>query len=135
MSKQDRQGVRTPADIERKYDLELLAGQGERSNEKLLQQINLLNQTLAQFMATTNGKIEELEKNSAVWFYSGVPTLENQPFVAWETDEVKAKHVGDFYYDTDNGSMYLLKATTDESTGEKVTTYELVNIINVVTTE
>lgn len=131
MSKQDRQGARTVSDLERKYDFEFISGQGDNSVANLARQLNSLNQTLAQFMASTNGKIEELEGNSAVHFYSGVPTLENQPFISWETDEVKVKHIGDFYYDTDTGSMYLLRGTTDETTEEKLTTYEWVNIINV----
>ena len=134
MSKQDRQGARTVSDLERKYDFEYLSGQGDNSVANLARQLNSLNQTLAQFMASTNGKIEELERNSAVHFYSGVPTIENQPFVSWETDEVKSKHIGDFYYDTDNGSMYLLKCTVDESGEEPVNVYEWVNIISVATT-
>jgi len=129
MSKQDRQGARTISDLERKYEFEAISGHGENSFSGLARQINSLNQTLAQFMATTNGNITELERNAAVWFYSGIPTLENQPFVSWETAKVKEKHIGDFYYDTDNGSMYLLKATTDESTEEPTLVYEWVNII------
>lgn len=59
MSKQDRQGVRTPADIERKYDLGQLKniGQGGASSEE----ISRLNQTLSQYMATTNGQIKNLQ--------------------------------------------------------------------------
>lgn len=59
MSKQDRQGVRTPADIERKYDLGQLKniGQGGASSEE----VSRLNQTLSQYMATTNGQIKNLQ--------------------------------------------------------------------------
>lgn len=111
MSKQDRQGVRTAADLERKYDFGQVFGEGENSYGKLAEQLNRVNQTLAQFTAYANGKFEELEKDSATWFYSGVPTLENQPAVGWDTDEKKAKHIGDFYYNVDTGSMYLFKQT------------------------
>lgn len=61
MSKQDRQGVRTPADIERKYNLGSLGEQTGQQSE----QLNKLNQTLNQFMATTNAEIERLSKNVA----------------------------------------------------------------------
>ena len=135
MSKQDRQGARTVSDLERKYDFEYITGKGDNSVAKLARQLNSLNQTLAQFMASTIGKIEELERSSAVWFYGGAPTLENQPFVSWETDDVRKKHVGDFYYDTETGSMYLFHITTDESGEEPVTVYEWLNIINVTPPE
>lgn len=61
MSRQDRQGVRTPTDIERKYDLgKLAASQGLTMQQE--QRFNQLSQTLQQYMASTNAKISELEK-------------------------------------------------------------------------
>lgn len=61
MSKQDRQGVRTPADLERKYNLGGLETQTQQQSEKLSQ----LNQVFAQFQAETNAKIAELEEKTA----------------------------------------------------------------------
>lgn len=61
MSKQDRQGVRTPADIEIKYGLGKNKGGGNGgSTEKLEQLVNQLNQTLSQFMATVNAKLNSI---------------------------------------------------------------------------
>lgn len=66
MSKQDRQGVRTPADIERKYDLGQLAlGEGS-SPSRLESQLNQLTQTFAQYVASTNAKIAELEAGQTI---------------------------------------------------------------------
>lgn len=109
MSKQDRQGVRTATDIERKYNLGDISKNRDTGSKQdiLLQQIN---QDLAVFKAQTNAKIEELEGNDKMWFYSGVPTLENHPAVEWTTDELRTKHIGDMYYDVDNGNMYLFKS-------------------------
>ena len=57
MSKQDRQGVRTPADVEIKYGLGKNKGGGNGgSSEKLEQLVNQLNQTLSQFMASVTAK-------------------------------------------------------------------------------
>ncbi len=56
MSKQDRQGVRTPADIERKYNLEQIEKQGEITGKQATQ-INQLNQSMSQF---ANGMSAEL---------------------------------------------------------------------------
>ena len=63
MSKQDRQGVRTPADIERKYDLgKMAASQGLTAKQET--RINQLSQTMNQYMTDTNAKIEELSGES-----------------------------------------------------------------------
>lgn len=108
ISKQDRTHSRTPADVERKYNLgRLAAAQG--SSGKQDEQIKQLSETLAQFMADTNGKFQELEGHTQTFFYSGVPTLDNAPAVEWETNEAKAEHIGDLYYNEDDGSLYLFK--------------------------
>lgn len=60
MSRQDRQGVRTPADIERKYDLgQLAASQGLTMQQE--QRLQQLSQTVSQHIASSNVKLEELE--------------------------------------------------------------------------
>lgn len=57
MSKQDRQGVRTPSDIERKYDLgKLNAFRGDSQKQDLV--LTELTQKVDQFIANTNGNIE-----------------------------------------------------------------------------
>lgn len=65
MSKQDRQGVRTPADVERKYNLgKLAASQGLTAKQET--RLNQLTQTMNQYMADTNAKIEGLENSQAL---------------------------------------------------------------------
>lgn len=110
MSKQDRQGVRTATDLERKYNFALLSNSG-KSGGGLAAQFNQLAQTVAQFMASTAAALKELDGNAATWFSSGVPTLANHPAVNWTTDELKAKHVGDMYRDDNTGYTYLFKRT------------------------
>lgn len=118
MSKQDRQGVRTPADVERKYNLGQLA-KSEGLSSKEREQINQLNQSFSQFVASTNAKIKELEdkytptkiETTQTWFGNGVPTLESPPALSWNTDELKVEHIGDIYYDVDNGYVYLFDGT------------------------
>ena len=59
MSKQDRQGVRTPADIERKYNLgQLNAAQGLSAELELT--IKQLVQTVTQLTVATNAQFEAL---------------------------------------------------------------------------
>lgn len=128
MSKQDRQGVRTATELERKYNFGEVFGDGAGSYAKVTEQLNRLNRAMAQFMANTIGAIEELERDSATWFYSGVPSLENQPAVEWTTDEQKEKHVGDMYYDEVNSRTYLFRKVETEVDGEKVVEYEWVSM-------
>lgn len=109
MSKQDRQGVRTAAELERKYDLKAITGlkKAVRLSEET---INKTNKILEDFIVSTLGSIEniqnQLDGNITTYFYSGVPTLENLPASEWITDELKNNHVGDLYYDQDTGYAY-----------------------------
>ena len=109
MKKQDRCGVRTASDLEQKYDLGGLAG-NVTSNARLEEQVRLLNQTLAQHIANSNARFDEIE-TIGTHFYSGVPSLLNEPANNWDTEELLQEHVGDMYYDTDNGYTYLFKYT------------------------
>lgn len=38
--------------------------------------------------------------------FNGIPTLENEPAINWITDEDKNNHLGDLYYNQDNGAAY-----------------------------
>lgn len=62
MSKQDRQGVRTPADIERKYPLgKLNAFRGDSSKQDTV--ISELTQKVDQFIADTNANIDTINNS------------------------------------------------------------------------
>lgn len=59
--KQDRQGVRTPADVERKYNLsEYLNTEGNYA--KIMSALNQLSTTLGQFQANTSSRLSVLER-------------------------------------------------------------------------
>lgn len=57
-----------------------------------------------------------------IWYGEGVPTLENEPAVEWGTDNQKAAHVDDLYFDrsdtakSDGGHCYRFVATTKDGT-------------------
>lgn len=109
MSKQDRQGVRTATDLERKYDLASLVGV-KRAVKNSEEAINKTNKTLEEFMTSTLETIGELQTqidgNITTWFYSGVPSLSVLPASEWTTDTIKNEHLGDIYYDQDTGYAY-----------------------------
>ena len=59
MSKQDRQGVRTPADVERKYNLGQLAS-AQGSSVKVESALRQLSQSFESHVTDTNAEMEEL---------------------------------------------------------------------------
>lgn len=65
MSKQDRQGVRTASELERKYDLGRVA-KLESSGISINEQLGKLDRTITQFVFTTNGKLTELDYKVSV---------------------------------------------------------------------
>jgi hypothetical protein len=60
MSKQDRQGVRTPAQLERKYNFGGMSEGAKTSYAVLAKKIDQMSTTLAQFMGATNAALTTL---------------------------------------------------------------------------
>lgn len=118
MSKQDRQGVRTAADLERKYDFSSM----KRAVEMHEAGINKTNKTLDEFVnATMRNFLEmrsELDSKAEIWFYDGAPTLENEPASEWEDYSL---HLGDLYYDPKTGYGYRFKAEDGVYSWEQIT--------------
>lgn len=119
MSKQDRGGVRTAQDLERKYDL---AGT-QKAARQSVEGVNKINKELETFVNSTlkgfenlENKIEEAVDGSiTTYYYSGVPTLSNLPSSEWPESEYSI-HIGDIYYDKD--TKYAYKFLMDSETGE-----------------
>ena len=107
--KQDMNGVRTAQDLERKYDLAGIEKLKEEYNFQN-QEIKEVNNELKEFVSSVTETIGELQDqvdgNITTWFYSGVPTLQNEPANSWTTDEEKNNHLGDLYYDKETGYAY-----------------------------
>lgn len=57
---------------------------------------------------------DQIDDNITSWFFSGVPTAENEPAVSWTTDTAKKQHIGDLYYDklTGLGYRWVLDGST-----------------------
>lgn len=106
--KQDRNGVRTAQDLERKYNFADLIGI-KKAVELQEEGINKTNATLEQFMSSTLGSIDDLQQqidgSITTYYCSGVPTLDNYPTNEWAVDEYP-NHVGNMYYDKDTGYAY-----------------------------
>lgn len=101
MNKQDRNGVRTAADLERKYDLALV---GMKKAVKLSEEgINKVNAELENFIAITLSSLGTEGGTVVTWYYSGSPSLSTFPANEWEEYE---SHIGDLYYDKASGRAY-----------------------------
>ena len=109
MSKQDANGVRTAADLERKYNFETLKKAIEQ-NEKGLTKTN---KELEDFIEELGNIGEQLDGQIITWYGNGEPNLSNYPANEW-SDEEYNKHVEDLYYDMDGGYPYrfVLDGTT-----------------------
>lgn len=114
MNRQDRNGVRTAQDLERKYNFA-----GIVKAVRLFEEgINKTNTTLEDFINVTLGSLDDLDildGNITTYYYSGVPTITNLPASGWVEEDYEY-HIGDFYYDKDTG--YAYEFDRDEATGE-----------------
>lgn len=101
--------TRTPQDLERKYDFSQL-GELKRNYELQKESLTKVENELNTFARETTNNIQNLQDqvdgNITTWFYSGVPTLANEPASNWTSDDLKNNHLGDLYYDQDTGDAY-----------------------------
>ena len=116
MERRDINLVRTPADLERKYDFSQIKVLTKNYELQKLG-LNKVENELTNFVNATTKNIEELQNqvdgNITTWFSNGLPTLENYPANEWTTDELKNNHLGDMYYDQDNGYAYRFVKEND----------------------
>lgn len=116
MSKQDRGGVRSAQELERKYPLKDLVGMKKAIEQSELG-INKTNAMLESFINSTLRDTENMQSQTdgeiTTWFSHGEPTLASEPAVNWTTDELKEGHAGDLYYDRDTGTAYIFELSDD----------------------
>ena len=110
MSRQENILVRTPQDLERKYDFSGLIKTVEKNYELQKLGLNKVENELTNFANATTENLEELQNqvdgNITTWFFNGVPTTENNPANEWIEENDKINHLGDLYYDQDTGYAY-----------------------------
>ena len=120
----ENSAVRTAQDLERKYDLGSI---GEIKKNIELQKENLTKvenentNILKAIIINLDGIIED-QSDISLWFFNGVPTLENEPYIDWTTYD---NHIGDIYYDKDTGKVYIFKSENDAYFWDENTNLEL----------
>lgn len=106
MSRQDRGGVRTAQDIERKYNLVGMKKAVRLQEEGLNKAQTLLDSFVNNSVKDEENIQAQVDGEITTWYANGEPTLANEPASYWTTDEAKEAHVGDLYYDRDTGHAY-----------------------------
>lgn len=97
--------IRKPEDLERKYNFASLLGLSKnvKMNEKSLTKVN---NELANMLNTLIINLKDILDNQSdvsLWFYSGIPSTDNEPFISWDNP---IEHYGDIYYDQKTGYVY-----------------------------
>ena len=124
IDKRDLNRLRTPEDLERKYDLKSILNLKE-NYELQKKGLNKVENELNNFVIATGKNLKELQDqvdgNITTWFYSGVPTDVNEPASTWTTDTEKNNHLGDLYYDKDTGYAYRYSLDNETYSWIKIT--------------
>lgn len=97
--------VRTAADLERKYNFASLLGlkKNVEITAQGIQKIeNELNNMLNALVINLKDVLDS-QGEISLWFYSGIPTTENEPYISWDNPN---DHIGDIYYDQLSGTVY-----------------------------
>lgn len=135
MSRQENNLVRTPQDLERKYDFSGLIKTVEKNYELQKLGLNKVENELTNFANATTKNLEELQNqvdgNITTWFFKGVPTTENSPANEWIEEKEKINHLGDLYYDQDTGYAYRWAYENNEYKWSKIVDADVVKALAV----
>lgn len=106
---QDFNRIVTVEDLIRRYNLDGL--KVDRNNISLLdKELTKTDGIIQDFVAQTTKDIQDIQNqldgNITSWFYDYDPTLNNEPAVNWTTDALKEEHLGDLFYNNDEGTAF-----------------------------
>lgn len=102
----------TAQDLIKMYGLDSLIADRKQTKAAVekIKTLEEVSNSLKDFTETIEQQISDLEDQVdgkiSTWFFSGPPSADVEPEVNWTTDEEKATHVGDMYYDQETGDTY-----------------------------
>ena len=99
----DNVRVRTAEELEKKYNLPELFKKLKNAETIANQIIHLQNELNDMIMTLIINLGDTVQSEVSLWFYSGTPTLSNEPYTDWITP---SEHYDDFYYDQSTGYVY-----------------------------
>ena len=126
MIRQDRSGVRTAQDLERKY-----AGVTQAVKQSI-EGVNKTNAIVEAFVNTTLKDLDDihsqLDGSITTYYRGGAPTLSNFPASEWAVNDYP-NHEGDQYYDKDTGFAYRFILLDGVYTWQKDETGDLADVL------
>lgn len=102
-SKQDCNAPRTVQDIMRRFKEFMTLKANTESNLKALNKIDSELNNIVKSIVFNLSDVIDSQNNIKLWFYSGIPTTENAPYIDWTNT---SEHEGDLYYDKTTGKVY-----------------------------
>ena len=126
MNIQDRKKSITAEELRRRYNLDEL-DKDRKAIQLVRNTINRVEIQFQKFIDVISKSLREYpnqtDDNIKVWFFNGVPSSVRPEFTT------QAEHLGDLYYDRDNGKAYIYKLVSDEYIWVEITDKPTVNIL------
>jgi len=113
----------TAEDVIRRFDLNSLVKNRKAiqiNKETLDKTENILYKFIDSTLKGITNTEDQVDGKVTTWFFDGVPTLLNNPASNWRDEKTKNAHIGDLYYDKDNGNTYEFSLNEDTYSWEIV---------------
>lgn len=104
MVTRDKSGSFTIEQLKRQYNLDnqKVLKVVEQQNQNLIKVENELDSIMTSIIINL-GELLENQGDISLWFFDGIPTLENAPHISWGEP---TEHEGDLYFDRQTGIVY-----------------------------
>lgn len=84
----------------------IIVNKQEQEISQVIQQQESQTKIINSVQDSIDNLTEQINENIIIYRGNGVPTLDNYPANEWTTTELKDDHVGDLYYNTEDGKTY-----------------------------
>lgn len=84
----------------------IIVNKQEQEISQVIQQQESQTEIINSVQDSIDNLTEQINENIIIYRGNGVPTLDNYPANEWTTTELKDDHVGDLYYNTEDGKTY-----------------------------
>lgn len=84
----------------------IIVNKQEQEISQVIQQQESQTEIINSVQDSIDNLTEQINENIIIYRGTGVPTLDNYPANEWTTTELKDDHVGDLYYNTEDGKTY-----------------------------
>ena len=84
----------------------IIVNKQEQEISQVIQQQESQTEIINSVQDSIDNLTEQMNENIIIYRGTGVPTLDNYPANEWTTTELKDDHVGDLYYNTEDGKTY-----------------------------